>query len=292
MACFVCKKLNVTLNSEFISMTELSSVDFEILKRRLCYLQIDDECYVGGSICKTHKDEYLKWYQLRQKTCCDPLNNHPGSSRSKALKTISLQLSDSNRQVLIPGKKLCIECYSHYKLSVVTSDQTIPCDSAKQDQNDQDFTDSSLLVEQLDKSYEVLGMSPVKVSRISSKRRHSYLQNKVSKLSKCVATKAATILGVDSIDDPQEPVLKKYNCSDCKCVMEKLLIKFKNAPFKEKIQILTLVPDSWTIVEIKNYFNTTEYLVKKSRILKTTEGLLSLPSARKSVQLSLCAKKK
>lgn len=88
------------------------------------------------------------------------------------------------------------------------------------------------------------------------------MQNKVQQLSECVATKAATILGIDSINDQEEPQSKKRNCSDCKCMMEKLLNKFRNASFKEKVQILTLVPDSWTMVEIKNYVSTTEYLVK------------------------------
>lgn len=100
----MCKQLNVTLNNEFVSVLEFSSNDLEILKRRLYYLQIDNECYVSGNICKTHKDEYFKWYKLRQRTCCDPLNIHPGTNRTKALKTISLKLSDSNPRVLIQGK--------------------------------------------------------------------------------------------------------------------------------------------------------------------------------------------
>lgn len=281
MECFVCKKLNISLSTEFIPVLKLSSNDLDLLKRRLSHLITDEHLYVCGSICKVHKDEYLKWYNLRERKCCDPFNKHPECIRAKSLKTISQNLSLANPEILIPGKKLCISCYSSFHSLTTKTGIT----SANMERTtDPDFSDSIMVMEQLNKSCEILDVSPVKVSRRSYKRKLSYMQTKVTKLSNCVAAKAAIVLGVETIS--KSPNSKDMTCSDCISMMEKLSHNFINASFKEKVQILTLVPDSWTIQQTKTYFSTTEHLVKKARKLKRTEGMLSAPSGRKSVKLS------
>jgi hypothetical protein len=260
----------------------LSSTDLELLKRRLRNLITDETVYDVGSICKVHKDKYLKWYQLRQRTCCDPFNKHPNKIRAKSLKSISLNLSMRN-PVLIPGKKLCVSCYSSLHSPVSEAESKIPT-SEKEIDSDKDYCESTVLIDQLNKSCEALDVSPIKVSKFSSKRKLDYMQSKVKKLCKCVATKASAVIGVDNISNPSKT--KDMTCSDCMSMMQKLLNKFTNASLKEKIQILTLVPDSWTIQQTRIYFNSTGYLVKKVRNLKATEGMLSVACDKKGAKLS------
>lgn len=54
-------------------------------------------------------------------------------------------------------------------------------------------------------------------------------------------------------------------CTDCNILMQKLQEKFSTSCIREKLQILTLAPTSWSIEETRTFFNTTEYMVKKSR---------------------------
>ena len=46
----------------------------------------------------------------------------------------------------------------------------------------------------------------------------------------------------------------------------------------EKIQILTLLPESWTQEEIKDIFGTTLYMVKLSKKIQQKKGLMSIPN--------------
>lgn len=64
-------------------------------------------------------------------------------------------------------------------------------------------------------------------------------------------------------------------CTDCNILMQKLKEKFSRSSVKEKLQILTLAPASWSTEKIRMFFNTTEYMVKKSRVLLKEDGILS-----------------
>lgn len=67
------------------------------------------------NICKIHRDEYLNYYEMRQKYCCNPFGTHDKKPvvgdrtitvsnflRSKVCSQISVPL--------IPGRKLCKRC--------------------------------------------------------------------------------------------------------------------------------------------------------------------------------------
>ena len=259
----------------------MSAEDIEILKRRVCYSNEAENLHMK-SICEVHNDEYLKWYTLNQKACCDPLKKHPSSNRKKSLKTISMNLSNTNPTVLIPGKKLCISCYSLLKSSKANDIKLPAVDSESTNVTDGDFTDPTFFMEQLNSSCDALDLSPVKVSKVSCNRKLQYMKRKVQKMNAAISTKAAAAIGAESLNEIQNV----NNCADCTCLMEKLLNKFvTTTSFKQKVQILTLVPESWTIEQTVTYFSTTKYLVKKARKLVQLEGPLSTSSARKSFKV-------
>ena len=61
--------------------------------------------------------------------------------------------------------------------------------------------------------------------------------------------------------------------------MKKKLVTASNA---EKMQVLTLVPDSWSQKYCSEYFGVSEYLIWSAKKLKQRQGLLAQPSQKKS----------
>ena len=82
-------------------------------------------------------------------------------------------------------------------------------------------------------------------------------------------------------DVPLESPESKLNSSDesdlrlFRKMWEEIKEKFKNSEsYQERVQILTLSP--FTIERTINEFQTTNYLVKKSRVVKKERGILGL----------------
>ena len=57
--------------------------------------------------------------------------------------------------------------------------------------------------------------------------------------------------------------------------------KLKVAPYPEKNQILTLIPDTWSHKYCSNYFEVSEYLVRTARALKKDWGFTSQTKFKK-----------
>lgn len=68
------------------------------------------------TVCERHVNEFLGFYQLRQKHCCDPLNKHKTAKviGARFITVSEYRTSKSARQILnqplIPGQKLCKRC--------------------------------------------------------------------------------------------------------------------------------------------------------------------------------------
>lgn len=63
-----------------------------------------------SNVCSFHKCEYLDYYHVDQRTCCDPFSRHTKRIRAQ-LRPISIQMSqETTTAALIPGKKLCANC--------------------------------------------------------------------------------------------------------------------------------------------------------------------------------------
>lgn len=69
-------------------------------------------------------------------------------------------------------------------------------------------------------------------------------------------------------------------CSDFDKLVDLLIEKCKVSSRKEKIQLLTLVPDSWSKQKTQKIFGVSEYLVRRARLLKKEKGILSDPDRK------------
>jgi hypothetical protein len=51
---------------------------------------------------------------------------------------------------------------------------------------------------------------------------------------------------------------------------------------EEKIKILTLTPESWSILKAASYFGVSEYLIRQARELKKSRDILGTPDKNRA----------
>ena len=72
-------------------------------------------------------------------------------------------------------------------------------------------------------------------------------------------------------------------CSDLDRLTVLLKEKLKMSSTQEKVKILTLAPESWSISKTCNEFDVSEYLIKKARKIKNSKGIIDKPEKRKEM---------
>ena len=75
-------------------------------------------------------------------------------------------------------------------------------------------------------------------------------------------------------------------CSDLDRLTALLKEKLKMSSAQEKVKILILAPESWSISKTCNEFDVSKYLIKKARKLKNSKGILAEPGKKKGNVLS------
>ena len=56
--------------------------------------------------------------------------------------------------------------------------------------------------------------------------------------------------------------------------------------YREKIQLLTLTPESWTLRYSASFFGVSEYVIKRAREARAKGGSLTLPAEKKGNELT------
>ena len=81
--------------------------------------------------------------------------------------------------------------------------------------------------------------------------------------------------------------LSELPIDDGKEMIQQLKEKFKTLTnTSEKLQLLTVLPKSWSVNKIEGEFHVSNYLARKSKKLAQEKGILSLPNARLGHPLS------
>ena len=58
-----------------------------------------------------------------------------------------------------------------------------------------------------------------------------------------------------------------------------------SSSYQEKLQILTLVPDSWPRQKVAELLSVSEYLVRTARSLTVEKGILAIPEPKQGKKL-------
>ena len=80
------------------------------------------------TICSHHEQELLTKFSSLKKKRCDPTNKHPGKSRTKSLRVVSLDMFEKLSDppcVVVPGVKVCFECLMILQRQKVQSKQDV-----------------------------------------------------------------------------------------------------------------------------------------------------------------------
>ena len=229
---------------------------------------------VVSEICSKHRKLYLQNYSLGQKKCCDPLENHPTKIMVRSLRVITPAMAEkwNTEDVrLVPGKKLCTCCRKQL------SRQAAPCTShhdsdigAESDgevdeaSNSDSFGDDVHVSTQLSALLVSISESPIVKKRMLVK---SYADDKMRRIEEGIRK----VLGLEPSkveEDFKEMILQlKHKFDDSEKV-------------SEKVQVLTVLPQSWSIRRIQEEFGATYRTARLSKQLAASEGIMATPNAR------------
>ena len=147
------------------------------------------------------------------------------------------------------------------------------------DVDDEEFSSSDLNKTVLNKSASLLEISPLK--NVSKRDKLEYGKQKVKKLETSMTNLVASALDIDPKEIISEKKQKCINCNDLDKLLDAIKEKETISLNEEKVQLLTLTPDSWSIKNTCNAFSGSDHLVKKARKLKNEKGILAKPEAKK-----------
>ena len=195
-------------------------------------------------------------------SCCNPsdIPGHTWGSRRKNLRPVTAWMCERAPQLSI-GSKICDTCRK--KLSreppVFNPEPDSPSPEAEEDEL---YVQSPEAVSSLNKCLVELGETPCSQIKARGKK---YSRQKVQKITE--AMKRVVVSG-EVTDDESE-------------MIQQLKEKFQlTTQRSEQLQILTVLPKSWSLRKIQQEFGVTNYMARKSKELVKEKGILSLPSSK------------
>jgi hypothetical protein len=135
--------------------------------------------------------------------------------------------------------------------------------------------------EVLNSCLNILGLKNIELK--NKPQREKYAQQVVRDVSKVFDTKLREVLDLPGSSESLE---NEFPSTDFKELMLGLRSKFSGASKMEKVQMLTLQPNSWSTKTTASFFKVSERLVKKAKQLKDIGGLLTSPPKPNARRLS------
>uniref|UniRef100_UPI00358EEC48 uncharacterized protein n=1 Tax=Myxine glutinosa TaxID=7769 RepID=UPI00358EEC48 len=239
----------------------------------------------------TAKEKFI----LKQKSCCNPFGAHekPKSSGLRAVSQKAIAAHPSLK--LQSAQKICTQCrkkLAKRQPGVVETQSEIPLpvtSSAISSSEDNDgggespipgssgeFEFHSPEMEQntLNESLGLIGESPIPKKRLAADK---YVKSKTKKIGDTVKKKLEIATGLPSnkLQDAGQEMI------------EQLKHKFESTTKKsEQVQVLTVLPKSWTIAEITEEFDVSSYMARKAKALVSEQGILTMPNPKTGKAIS------
>ena len=195
---------------------------------------------------------------------------------------------DDHGYECIPGWQFCRTCYDHAQRieknvgnkasqSEHESPQVNKLDSTTTEYSTSDIDSDEARKqsrESLNNCLQSIGATPIKTHSMAKHRRVSYVNEKLQR-----SFAAAVGVEENSSGRPVTSEEVKTKASDLDKLTEQMREKLTlgSTTSEEKIKILTLTPESWSIVEAVLFFGVSEYLIRQARELKKSRGILGSP---------------
>lgn len=128
-------------------------------------------------------------------------------------------------------------------------------------------------IETLNTTLEQYGASPIKKKRLVTAK---YRSEKFQNLNKTLNEKVFKVETTLTVDQKFKEDSVRFNK-----MISNLKVKYNNSKTSsERLTILTLLPEDWSVYKIQQEFKTTQYLAKQSKELFAEKGILSVPNVQ------------
>lgn len=206
--------------------------------------------------------------------CCDPFICHKSAIKGclrLVTEDLPKEISAVTRSNVKPGQKLCPTCIKKLQHVPESTQENPNEDSSSSAEENPPWQNTDTHTDILQDSFETLGVSPLKKHGIRVQDRAPYAKRKISNVEKIITAKVAKTLDIsqDEISRQQEST-RCIKCGDLHVLMSQLKVNILESPRLEKLQLLTVVPESWSIDRTAQEFQVSQYLVRKSLTLKKT----------------------
>lgn len=199
--------------------------------------------------------------------CCNPFNRPNHFVRKKnQLRLVTKWMCEKTPSIL-PGDKICDSC----RKKLTTASPPKPSDSSASasesdgalsppDEELQVDTGQSLMM--VNQCLDTIGETPLTKRKLQYKK---YSKQKVIKITTMMQKAVIGDVHSDQTNDEGE-------------IIKQLKEKFSTVGRSEKIQILTVLPKSWSIRRVQKEFGVSDFMARKAKQLITEKGVLSTPN--------------
>ena len=159
----------------------------------------------------------------------------------------------------------------------------------EQNESDNDYS-CKMPRKKLNTSLDAMGISPVHLHGVAQHSQASTAKSKLDRAVEVLKTSSDAhnvstdqLASSESVNVISETEQKASELDRLHNLMKE---KLTTAAYSEKIQILTLAPDSWSRRYCAEHFNVSEYLVRTARELKKIKGILAKPAQKQGKVIS------
>lgn len=260
------------------SVSSLNERDLYILNLRV--LRTKNTSMEASTICIHHKKYFLDHYSNYETKCCDPYSFHKKIITTQ-LRVLSYEnckeFNNISDITLIPGKKICSNCLK-LVMNIINEAKTPESQttsegglSSQAESTGSVFTTGSQSQKRLSDVLEILDMPPLKLQKLSEERKLTVGARLVSEIHEKIIQQVQNTYGVDLLVNRQktEDVIEIKN--DFVQLMKNLQSEFQTArTLKDKIDVLKLLPKSWSFTKINLYFPCTYYMFEHLQKFRET----------------------
>ena len=229
-----------------------------------------------------------------KKVCCNPINLHDNEPYKKGDRQMSEDFVVKNSAFnLTEGNYLCDKCRKEItKRSKehaetiknkpatdpeITDNESLPSNDDKMSEDDV-FVDKNIDLRVLNESLSLIGESPVKKQRLE--KGIYYKEGKIKKIQDNICSKLE-LVSAPSTSKAHTAESASHFTSVDEEIVNQLKEKYDTTEKRsEKLQILTVLPKSWSRSRIQEEFKVSQYMARQAKNLVKEKGIMALPNKR------------
>lgn len=229
-----------------------------------------------------------------KKVCCNPINLHDDDPNKKGDRQMSEDFVAKNIAFnLTEGYYICDKCRKEITkrsrelqtTEIKNEPATVPEttdneSSSSSDKRSEDdvFVDKDTDLKALNESLSIIGESPVKKQRLEKGKY--YKEEKAKKIQDNICSKLQIGSAPSTSKDHTTASASHVTNADEE-IVNQLKEKFNTTEKRsEKLQILTVLPKSWSRSKIQEEFKVTQYMARQAKNLVKEKGVMALPNKR------------